>query len=399
MANWKSWLLTDVEKGIYLDNWEVTSASLGLNLSPGWSLRRRTLRGGLTDGVDVVEVDNGALSYTVVPTRGMGIWRGRYRGWLVGWNSPVKGPVHPKFVNLDANGGIGWLAGFDEWIVRCGLDSNGAPGKDTIVDNQGNKREVTLPLHGRIANLPAHRVSVRVNLDPPHEIEVMGEVDESMLFFPQLRLATCIRTVPNSNKLELADVITNLRSQPAEFELLYHCNFGRPLMGPGARMLAPIRSVAPRDAHAAKHMETFADYPSPHPGVTESVYFFDLLSESKHDHTLAALVNPKENKACAIRWRRSQLPWFTLWKNPGAESDGYVTGLEPATNLPNPRQFERERKRVPKLPPGGQHRTHLMFEILDNKPAIDAIAKEIHDLQGQATSTMFREPSSRFSPH
>ena len=35
---------------------------------------------------------------------------------------------------------VGWSIsnGFDEWIVRCGLDSNGAPGTDTIVDNNGN---------------------------------------------------------------------------------------------------------------------------------------------------------------------------------------------------------------------------------------------------------------------
>lgn len=398
MANWKSWVLTDVDKGVHLENWEITSSGVGLDLSPGWSIRRRTMRGGLSDGVDIVEVDNGALSFTVVPTRGMSVWRGRYRGWLLGWNSPVRGPVHPKFVDLNAHGGIGWVGGFDEWIVRCGLDSNGAPGTDLIVDNQGHKREVVLPLHGRIANLPAHRVSVRVNLDPPHEIEVMGEVDESMLFFPQLRLATCLRTTPNSAKLELGDVVSNLRSQTAEFELLYHCNFGRPLLGPGARVYAPIRTVAPRDAIAARHMESFASFPSPQTGAIESVYFFDLLGDAKLDHTVVALVNPKEVKACTLRYRRTQLPWFTLWKNPGAESDGYVTGLEPATNLPNPRKFERECKRVPRLPPGGQHRTHLTFEILDDKQSIDDLAREVHDLQAQATSTMFREPTPRFSP-
>ena len=31
---------------------------------------------------------------------------------------------------------------------RCGLDSNGAPGEDVIVDNNGNRVSVDLTLHG-----------------------------------------------------------------------------------------------------------------------------------------------------------------------------------------------------------------------------------------------------------
>src|SRR5688500_17115292 len=40
-----------------------------------WSMRHRRLQGGLSDGVDLIELDNGALKLTLVPTRGMGIWK------------------------------------------------------------------------------------------------------------------------------------------------------------------------------------------------------------------------------------------------------------------------------------------------------------------------------------
>jgi murein DD-endopeptidase MepM/ murein hydrolase activator NlpD len=48
----------------------------------------------------------------------------------LGWNSPVKEVVHPRLINLQSRGGLGWLEGFNEWMVRCGLENNGHPGVD-----------------------------------------------------------------------------------------------------------------------------------------------------------------------------------------------------------------------------------------------------------------------------
>ncbi|MHC4917607.1 MAG: DUF4432 family protein, partial [Planctomycetota bacterium] len=92
-------VLTDVEKEIWLESFELPGAPAGC------SVRKRTLRGGLRDGVDVVEVDNGALSFSVLPTRGMGIWRAKFGDLELGWDSPARGPVHPRFVNLADRGG------------------------------------------------------------------------------------------------------------------------------------------------------------------------------------------------------------------------------------------------------------------------------------------------------
>src|SRR6266436_3211005 len=149
MTRYKSWTLTDVANDIWLDTFAAGNDSLRLATPHDWSIRKRTLRGGLRDGVDVIEVHNGALSFSLLPTRGMGLWRGEYRGNFLGWRSPVSGPVHPKFVHLHDRGGLGWLDGFDEWMCRCGLTSNGPPGHDPVTKE-------LLTLHGRIANLPAH---------------------------------------------------------------------------------------------------------------------------------------------------------------------------------------------------------------------------------------------------
>src|SRR5437016_1201496 len=201
MTRYKTWTLTDVRGDVWLDSFAVGPDSLHLPTPHDWSLRKRTLRGGLRDGVDLIEVHNGALSFCVLPTRGMSLWRGAYRSSYLGWRAPVLGPVHPKFVNQEALGGIGWLQGFDEWLVRCGLSSMGPPGEDVA------KRRVTL--HGPIANRPAHFVEARVNLDPPHELSVIGHVEESGLFLPHLHLTVTLTTVPGSNRLVIHDEVEN----------------------------------------------------------------------------------------------------------------------------------------------------------------------------------------------
>ena len=81
----------------------------------------------MREGVDTIEVDNGKFRFVVVPTRGMGLWKGWLGKTEIGWQSPVKGPVHPQFVPLTDPSGLGWLEGFDELMCRCGLESNGAP--------------------------------------------------------------------------------------------------------------------------------------------------------------------------------------------------------------------------------------------------------------------------------
>jgi hypothetical protein len=394
MANVKNWILLDVQMQRHVDSWQLSSQELGLLRVKPWTIQKKTLRGGLADGVDMIEVNNGDLSFTVLPTRGMGIWRGHYRGMYLGWRAPIVGPVNPAFVDQDDRGGLGWLAGFDEWVVRCGLNSNGPPGIDVLPDG----RQVPLTLHGRIANCPAHFVEVRVNLEPPHELEVTGRVRESALFGPSLELQTTIVTTPGGNRLLIRDTIVNLRGQPSELELLYHVNFGPPLANEGTRFVAPFRMLAPGTDWAARGIDQVGIYPAPTPGVPESVYFFDLLGDPGTGQTVAALQDPTGIRACAVRFSRRQLPWFILWKHPAAMSEGYVTGLEPATNLPNFKSFERENGRVLTLPGGGSYSTDIAIELIEGRDAVNKLTNDIRILQAQAAPIVHRQPVPDFTP-
>jgi len=374
MAEEQHWLLTDIAADLWTERFHVSSGDFsGIRFPASWFVSKRTLHGGRRDGVELVEVHNGTLTLSILPTRGMGLWRGEYRGLRLGWQAPIRGPVHPQWVHLMDRAGLGWLDGFDEWMCRCGLHSNGPPGHDPHTGE-------FLPLHGRIANQPAHYLAVRLSCQPPYWLEVHGRVQETTLFFSHLELRSRIRTAVGAAWLEIEDEVVNLSDRAAELELLYHWNFGPPFLEQGSRVVAPVRELAPRNAHAAAGVASWETYAGPTAGFVEQVYFAELLADSTR-RTLALLHNSNQERGVVLRFRQDQLPRFIVWKHTAAVEDGYVTGLEPATNFPNFKAFERHHGRVLTLPPHGQYRTWLRMDVLDHRDAVRSVLTEIARLQ------------------
>lgn len=390
-------ILTDTDSGETLKAGSV-DASSGVSLagSADWSISKRTLIGGPSDGVDVVELNNGELSISILPTRGMGLWKGSYHGIPIGWNSPVARPVHPRLVNLEARGGLGWLGGFNELMCRCGLSFNGPPGIDRVVDEHGNATESEITLHGKIANIPANHVAVEISNEGPGTLSVTGVVEETMMFAPALRLTSTVLTEAGSNGITIKDVVTNIGGQPAELQMLYHTNIGRPFLGEGSKLVAPIAEIAPRDPHSAKGLDSFDQYGGPVAGLPEEAFFCELISDWK-DQTQVLLRNDEGDRGLSMSFSTKQLPCFTLWKNTQAEADGYVTGLEPGTNLPNLKTFERERGRVISLAPGDSYETSFQLRVHDTPAGIARSEKQIRALQTSPTRR-HETPIDRFSP-
>jgi len=387
-------ILTDVEKGIYIEKWEVSGSEIGIG--DGWRIEKHRLYGGLSDGVDIITLDNGRLSFIVIPTRGMGIWKGFFEGLPLGWDSPVKSPVNPCYVNLEARGGLGWLEGFNEWIVRCGLENFGAPGTDIIIDNMGREKSVMLTLHGKVANIPASKVKVKVGLESPFEIGVEGVTYEQSMFGSNLKMTSSITTTPMSNSIKISDVLENIRGVSCEMQILYHCNYGKPFLEEESRLIAPIRRVAPRDSKASENVENFDIFGPPEDGFIEQVYFFELVGDDE-GHTKVVLVNRDETKAVSISFSLKELPYFTLWKNTGTIEDGYVVGLEPGTSFPNPKSFERSQNRIVKLKPKEKYKVEIALAIHLGKEEVQTVKNEILKLTGRLKPTILKEPFCEFS--
>ena len=375
-------------------NLHANSVENGLGAKTDWSVKSYTLHGGLQEGVSVVEVNNGKLSFAILPTRGMGIWKGQCGDVRLAWDSPVKDPVNPAFINLQDRDGLGWLKGFNEWFVRCGVNSMGAPGMDTVTDYSGNEFDVPLTLHGNIANIPAREVSVEIT---DSEIIVRGEVDETMMFGPPLRLNVEIRTDFGSGKMTIIDTVTNLGNNAQEHEMLYHINYGPSLLQEGSRLVAPFKQVAPRDPRSQEGIDTFDQYGAPQIGFVEQAYLYQLAGKGDDNETMAMLRNAAGDQASLLRYKLEDFPCFTQWKNTAGKADGYVTGLEPATNFPNSRRFERAQDRVISLASGESRTTTLHIDTLDTKQAVEAAEAEIKDLQATAEGTVLKEPNTQLS--
>ncbi len=334
-----------------------------------WSVTLRTLSGGRQDGVQLIEIDNGRLKATLIPTRGMSIYEVKQDDIRLGWNSPVHEIVHPSFVNLESRNGLGWLEGFNEWMVRCGLEFAGGPGPDEFINNYGEKATMNLTLHGRIGNIPAAEVEVLVDREPPYRIRIRGTVYEHLLHGPKLTLESEVSTVPGSDRLQILDRVTNESGSPQELQLIYHTNYGRPLLEAGARFVVPTRSLAAMNAKAAEAIDQYDVYREPTPGFIEQVYLIEPYANSA-GRTQVLLKNAAGDRGSTIRWSVKDLPYFTVWKNTTSESDGYVTGLEPGTCFPNNRSVEREAGRVPKLGPGEKRAFALEFGIHVGRQAV-----------------------------
>jgi galactose mutarotase-like enzyme len=373
-------ILTDSAAGLHQADFEQRFGAL--------RVRRTTLHGGVRQGVDTIEIDNGRFRFVVVPTRGMGLWKGWLGQTAIGWQSSVKGPVHPNFVPLAEPSGLGWLEGFDELVCRCGLVSNGAP-------DFGPTGAWRYPLHGRIANLPAHYVELVVD-DSSGELSLTGLVDETRFLFHKLRLRATYKTRIGQSGFSIVDKVTNLSADPAEMQLLYHVNFGPPLVDPGAKFVAPVKAIVPRDPRAADGIETWDSYAAESHYFAEQVYFFELLADGE-GRTHVLLKNAHSTHGVSLRYNIRQLPHFTLWKNTKMAADGYVTGLEPGTNFPNPRTFEGQQGRVAKLAAGETARFEVELDVHEGAQSIAVAERKIAALQAGCKPEVFPTPQPRWT--
>jgi hypothetical protein len=258
----------------------------------------------------------------------------------------------------------------------------------------GEEATMDLTLHGKIANIPASEVEVVIDPVPPYRIHVRGRVDERMFYGPKLELQTEISTEPGSTSFRIEDVVTNHGAQEQEFELLYHTNYGRPLLEEGSTFLAAASRITPFNEHAAKDIAGYATYAGPALGFVEQVYCLYPIAD-KDGRTLIALENKARDRAISLAFSIKDLPYVTLWKNTNALAEGYVTGLEPGTNFPANRRIERAHGRVPKLAAGESHRAAIDFKIHPNAEETKHLEEQIAALQGDVKPVLDETPEKK----
>ncbi len=343
--------------------------------------------GGKSRGMELLAIDTGTMKIVILPDRGMGIWKCDINKIEFGWNSPVDGPVHPSLVPIFDPSGIGWLEGFDELLVRCGLHSNGAP-------EFHENGQLRYPLHGRIANTPADKLEVIVDSDNG-TMDIIGTVYETRFLVCSLELQTRYRLRVNSSEIEVTDTVTNTRSGPATMQLLYHINVGQPVVQAGTSVHAAFKQLVPRNGRSAEGIGTWNQCEGPESGFTEQVYLMSAASDTSK-WSEALLASEDRRRGISIQFDTRTLPYLNLWKNTGAVEDGYVVGIEPATGFPNPRSFEEKQNRVVTLA-GGESRTfRLKLQPMVDEDEIQQSIARIESMQ-PANATIVEAPTREWS--
>ncbi len=301
----------------------------------------------------------GRLRYKVAIDRGLDIIDAFYDHHSLAWLSHG-GLTNPR---LDANQGLEWLYSFaGGFLTTCGLTQVGPP-----EDDEYGKRG----LHGRISNIPAAVESV-IQPDPASgklEMSITAIMKESSVFGPNLELKRTISSTLGQANIKIYDEVTNRGNTPTPHMILYHCNFGYPMVDEGVNIVYKGECKSrglDMDNEIFKEKRNYKKCQPPldiHCRTGGSCGFVDVESDSSGVCCIG-LANDKLGLALVMKYKKQQLPCLTNWQHwaPGE----YICALEPGTNFPIGQSKARQQNELKILEPGEKRQYDLEFTVLSD---------------------------------
>ena len=328
-------------------------------------------------GIETSVVDNGAgrgsriawintgtgLRYKVVIDRGMDIVDAFYNQHSLAWLSHG-GVMSPESF---AQTGLDWLKTFSGGLMTtCGLTHVGGPEEDEY-----GKRG----LHDQVSNIPAAIESI-IQPDPARgrlEMSISGVIRQTQVFGNRLDLRRKISGSLGSAVIKVEDEIINTGNELAPHMLLYHLNFGWPLIDEGTKLLwnGTCKSRGGEmDNQLFGEGKDFMTCKPPlkeHSGTGEACGFVNVNADNKGT-VHCGVHNEKLGLALAVRFKKDQMPWLTNWQHWGRKE--YVTALEPGTHPPIGQSAARKEKSLIFLEPGESKKYDLEFEVMHDPKSI-----------------------------
>jgi Domain of unknown function (DUF4432) len=348
-------------------------------------------------GVRVLDVRTGAgLSFRVAIDRGFDLLAADYRGVPIGWRSPT-GPRHPGLASVEENRGWGFLRAFTGLLATCGLDHALAPATSSIAQYiYPGFREGDYPLHGRISQVPARLLGYGERWDGDAcTLWAEGEVAQMAVFGENLVLTRRVEAALGSTTITVDDRVENRGYRPTPHMLLYHYNFGYPLLDDGAELLLPSRRVV-HAVHGDLHAQGVGHrlQGPPNADFSEQVYEHDVVAGAD-GMASALLINPALGAGgfgIRLDYDRTALPCLIEWQC--LQSGLYVLGIEPSTNHVLGRKFAEERGELMFLEHADARHYRTRLSVLDGADAIAAARREVEALH--AAPADFSPPSGEF---
>ncbi|MHC4122803.1 MAG: aldose 1-epimerase family protein [Planctomycetota bacterium] len=336
------------------------------NLQVG-GIETSVIDNGLGKGNRIAWVNTGSgLRFKVVIDRCMDIADAFYNECSLSWIS--HGGV--RRARPDANEGLEWLWSFmGGFLATCGLTHIGVPEKD-----KNEKRG----LHGRIGNTPAEIESI---LQPDVvngklDMSITGVVKQSKVFGPNMELRRIISCKIGQPVVYIKDVVTNRGNTTTPHMILYHCNFGWPLVDEGAMNVwdgscEPVFDQSPVLFNEKRNYKKCLK-PIESGKGNDGCGVIDVLPDRTGICTVG-VNNPRLGMALMMRYKKKQLPWLTNWQHWGYGE--YTNALEPGTHPPTGQSKAKEDKTIINLRPGQSRTYELEFVILTDKKDISKFVK------------------------
>jgi galactose mutarotase-like enzyme len=320
---------------------------------------------GRGKGTSLLRVRTAAgLEFWVVPDKGMDIYEASFLGQSLCWHSPT-GLVHPSYYS---SRGLDWLQTFAGGLLTtCGLTTVGFPSID-----EGQE----LGLHGSISNTSAeHVVWTETWGGDDCQFEIKGNVRETSVHGQNLLLERTISTTLHSKSFTIEDRVENQGVRESPLMVLYHFNFGYPLLTQDSQVFASSAKIDPTDAFSGESLANWMIFEAPVRNQTERVYFHEMNRNSDGWAT-AVLVRDRNHLDFGIRlgYDATTLPQFVQWKMTG--ENHFVLGLEPGNCRTLGRSAERQRGTLQSLQPGEQRKFRIEFEVLDTAQAVEAAIRD-----------------------
>ena len=351
-----------------------------INLSPTWKdkisnpaqlggIETSVLDNGLARGNRIAWINTGTgLRYKVIIDRAMDIADAFYNHHSLAWINKL-GTTGPQPFS---DKGLDWLRTFGGGLlITCGLDHVGGPEKDEYGERG---------IHGLISNIPAEIESI-IQPDPVRgkmDMSITGKIKQAKIFGPSLELKRTVSSTIGRASIRIHDEVTNIGNTPAPHMILYHFNFGWPLVDEGTDIVwkgdwqareGGINNQIFREGYNFHKCSPPLDE---HSGAGEAVAFIDVSSGNSGECN-CGFHNSQIGIALALRFNKEQLPWLTNWQHWGKGE--YVTGLEPGTHPPIGQAKARKDKQLIFLQPGEEKIYDLEIEVMEGEAKINEFLK------------------------
>ncbi|NJC24475.1 galactose mutarotase-like enzyme [Arthrobacter pigmenti] len=252
-----------------------------------------------------------SFEFEVLPGRGFDIGDTWHRGIPISWFSPVSDSRA-----LPSPSGVEWLTRFTGGLLTtCGFGTIGAEGS-----GEG--------MHGRANHLPADQVSWHVAEEGSVSIDAL--IESVAVFGPSFSVRRSYRAasdVDGMSRLTVTDEVTNIGPEAAPLSMLYHLNFGAPVVAPGSQVIVASEEVRAATPHP--DVPDWSVLPKPADHITEAVFEHRRVRQTSDGLARATILSSVADLAVVVDWSATTLPRLHQWMFP--TRGRWALGIEPAT--------------------------------------------------------------------